>query len=147
MPIDHVPARWRPGAERLRAWMLTDASLLLILGGVFIARGIGFMPPPGDDIHPWEVTSPLMWGVIWTGVGAAALIAAPWHADRIGAAILGVATGLLVFWGLAFALIDVDEFLTRGTIYLGWASVILWAVWRGRRGEITVRHQVRGESR
>lgn len=145
MPIEHVPARWRPGVERLRSLLLTDASLLIILGLVFIARGIGFLPPPGADIHPWELTAPTAWGVVWASVGVAALLVVPWHAGRAGAAVLGGAVGLLVFWGLAFALIDIDELATRGSIYLGWALTILWAVWRGRRGEITVRHMTKGE--
>lgn len=145
MPIEHVPARWRPRAERLRAALLTDATLLIILGIVFIARGAGFMPPPGADIHPWELSAPATWGVVWAAMGVICLFAAPWYVGRVGAAVLGVATGLLVFWGMTFALVDLDELMTRGSIYIGWAVTIVWAIWRGRRGEITVRHTTKGE--
>lgn len=147
MPIEHVPARWRPGAERLRGVMLTDASLLAILGVVFVVRGLGFLPPPGADIHPWELSAPALWGVAWVSMGTICLVTVPWHASRIGAAVLGIATGLLVFWGMAFVLVDLDELMTRGAIYLGWAVTILWAVWRGRRGEIVVRHVAHGSGK
>lgn len=145
MPIEHVPARWRPRAERLRGWLLTDATLLVILGVVFICRGIGFLPPPGLDVHPWELSAPTVWGVVWAVLGVICLATAPWYASRVGAAVLGLASGLLVFWGLTFALVDIDELLTRGSIYLGWSATIWWAIWRGRRGEITVRHMTKGE--
>lgn len=53
MPIDHLPPQLRTRAERLRAFLITDVALLIILGGECIVRGASYLslPPPG---HPSE---------------------------------------------------------------------------------------------
>lgn len=137
MPIDYLPEPLYTPAERLRSFLLTDASVLVIVGVAMLARGIGLLPPPGQDIHPWEGSIPLSaWIVVWVGLGVTSIIAAPWHKTKVAAYILATDVMLITLWGATFVFVDADELFSRGAIYLGWSLTILWAVWRGRRGEI-----------
>ena len=81
MPIVHLPPSWRPPLERLRAFLLTDATAMLILGVSIILRGVSYMPVTGVGVssHPAEGALPIsVWAVVWIGVGVLCLVAAPW---------------------------------------------------------------------
>lgn len=140
MPIDHLPRHWQPPLERLRAVLLTDAGAMMILGAAILTRGISYRDLGTVVLfHPLDVALPL-WvdSALWTSVGVVLLVAAPWHARWFGRLALSAATGLLTLWGLLFILAPPAQFTQRGVMYIALGLVTLWAVWRGRRGEIRV---------
>lgn len=140
MPIDHLPPRFRSPAEKLRGFLLTDATVMLILGVAMIARGLSYRDLGSVVLfHPMDVSLPL-WvdSALWTGVGVVLVVGARWHECRIARLALSAATGLLTLWGLLFLFAPPAQFAQRGVIYLALALITLWAVWRGRRGEIRV---------
>lgn len=140
MPIDCLPEPLRTPAERLRAFLLADSAVMIIVGIAMIARGVGLLPPPGRDIHPWEnLISPDAWMVAWILLGVASIAAAPWHSSRVASLLLVADVMLLSFWGATFILAGPDELFSRGAIYLGWSVTIVWAIWRGKRGETLIR--------
>ena len=140
MPIDCLPEPLRTPAERLRAFLLTDGAVMLIVGIAMIARGIGLLPPPGQDVHPWEgMLPPQAWMVVWILLGVASIAASLWPSSRAASLLLVTDVMLLTFWGSMFILAGPDELFSRGAIYLGWSVTIVWAIWRGKRGETLIR--------
>lgn len=140
MPIDRLPTRWRTPAERLRAILLTDAGVMIILGLVFIVRGASYWSL-GQSVlvHPADVLVPdPVMSAVWITLGVLLVGLSPWHTSRAGRGMLGVATATLAFWGSLFIFSPPAAFTQRGIIYLGLAGIAIWAVWRGRRGEIRV---------
>lgn len=146
MPIEYLPASWRPPVARVRDAMMTDAAVMVILGVVMIARGVSYWDPGAHIfVHPLDVMLPT-WAISlgWAGVGAVLVGAARWHATVVGRAVLSVAVAILGGWGALFIFAPPAAFSQRGIIYLGLAAVIIWAVWRGKRGEIRVTKEAYG---
>lgn len=144
MPIDRLPARWQPPAECLRRVLMSDAGVMIILGVAMIVRGVSYFDLGSVVLfHPVDLFFPL-WvdASMWTGMGILLLIAARWHNRSFGRAILASSTGLLALWGLLFLFSPPAQFAQRGIMYLCIAAIVIWAVWRGRRGEIRVREGV-----
>ena len=141
MPIEHLPERIRPPLLRLRDWLLTDATLYVILGTLLICRGvaawvidyIAVVPHPGDGLF-----TAAGWTALWVVLGVVCLLVTPWHTSRVGAAVLSVTTSVLLLWGLGYLMYDPAQFAYRGVLYIGFTATILWAVWRGRRGQVTI---------
>ena len=141
MPIEHLPPRIQPPLLRLRDWLLTDATLYVILGALMICRGVAAwvidditaVPHPGEGLLTAEG-----WTVLWLVLGASCLLATPWHATRAGAVVLSVTTSALLLWGIGYLMYDPAQFAYRGVLYIGFTVTILWAVWRGRRGQVTI---------
>lgn len=141
MPIEHLPRRVQPPLRRLRDWLLTDATLYVILGTLMISRGVAawvidditVVPHPGGGLLTAEG-----WAVLWLVLGVACLLVTPWHTTRAGAVVLSVTTSVLLLWGLGYLMYDPAQFTYRGVLYIGFAVTILWAVWRGRRGQVTI---------
>lgn len=140
MPIERLPERWRPSLRRLRDALMTDAGVMVILGVVMIARGVSYAEP-GQHVfvHPLDVVLPL-WvpATVWVVLGGVLILASRWHSTTVGRTVLAAAVGGLGLWGSLFIFAPPAAFSQRGIIYLGLAAVIVWAVWRGRRGEIRV---------
>lgn len=141
MLIDHLPPRLRPPVERVRDVVMTDAGVMIILGIALIVRG-GSYYALGTHIlvNPLDLYLP-MWVVAgwWIGVGVSLLGAARWQATMVGRLVLTLGVATLALWGSLFLFAPPAAFAQRGIIYLALAAVIVWAVWRGRRGEIRVR--------
>lgn len=141
MPIDKLPQKYQPVAYRLRAFLMTDATALLILGVCFLARGAGWLIRRGPaGPHPmtligFPVTA---WIAVAVTLGLACLATAVWHQSRLGALVLALAVALVTLWGMAFLPESLATFLERGSVYLALSVMTMWAVWRGKRGEITL---------
>lgn len=144
MPIDHLPDRWRHKAECLRGVVMSDAGVMIILGVAMIIRGVSYMDLGSVVLyHPIDLFFPLWVDIaLWTGMGVILLIASCWHSSSFGRAALSIATALLAMWGLLFLMAPPAQFAQRGIMYLAIAAVVIWAVWRGKRGEIRVREGV-----
>lgn len=139
MPVDKLPARFAPAGYRARAFLMTDATLLIVLGLYLVMRGIGMLPPPLGDLHPWESLVPAtMWAGVWIGLGVASLLVAPWHSRRVASLVLAADVMLTMLWGMTFVLADFDQFVARGSVYLALGTLVVWAVWRGKRSEVKV---------
>ena len=142
MPIDHLPPRLRAPAERLRAWALTDAVLLVLLGAAGLSRGISYLrdTPVGvlqGRAHPSESWMPLeVWGWVWITVAVLCLATSLRHRCRLADWGLYAGLGLHVLWGLS--LIKAGLWLT-GSWYLLFAASISYTVWRGSRMELRIR--------
>ena len=141
MPIVHLPRSWQPPLVRLRDFLLTDATALLILGVSIVLRGISYMPVMGGGVssHPAEGALPIeVWAVVWIGVGVLCLLATPWHAGPVAAVALGLGVGLNALWAVSFFASSVTGGMSRGWVtgtgYATVALVVLWAVWRDKRG-------------
>lgn len=143
MPIDHLPGRWRPPLERARAVFMTDAGVMLILGVIMLIRGLSYADV-GQEVlyHPGDASLPaVIPALVWGGTGLWLIIAARWQATAFGRAALATSVAVLALWGGLFLFSPPAAFSQRGVLYLGMAGVIIWAVWRGRRGEIRVREE------
>lgn len=141
MPIDHFPARLRPPLERLRCILMTDAGVMWILGVAMIVRGLSYFDLGVVVLfHPVDLFFPI-WvdATIWIGVGTTLLIASRWHSSRFGRMTLAASTGLIALWGFLFLFAPPAQFAQRGVMYLAIAGIVIWSVWRGKRGEIRIR--------
>lgn len=155
VPIDHLPQRWQPPLERLRGFLLTDATALLILGVSIVLRGVSYLPLAGGSIssHPAEGALPIsVWAIVWTGVGVLCLVAAPWHEGPVAAVALGLGIGLHALWGASFFTATITGDMPRGWVtgtgYATVALVVLWSVWRHKRcGVMPSREEVADELR
>ncbi len=155
MPIEHLPPRIRRPAERLRGFLLTDATALLILGVSIILRGVSYMPALGGGVssHPAEGALPIsVWAVVWIGVGVLCLVAAPWHKGPVAAVALGLGLGLHALWAASFFTASITGDMPRGWVTgTGYATValaVLWGVWRHKRdGVMPSREEVAHELR
>ena len=155
MPIDLLPRRWQPPLERLRGFLLTDATAMLILGLSIILRGLSYMPALGGGVssHPAEGALPISaWAIIWIGVGVLCLVATPWHAGPVAAVALGLGIGLHALWAASFFTATITGDMPRGWVtgtgYATVALVVLWSVWRHKRdGAMPSREEVAYELR
>lgn len=143
MPIEHLPPRLRSPAERLRGFLLTDATVMLILGVSIILRGVSYMPIMGGGVssHPAEGALPIsVWAIVWTGVGVLCLASSPWHEGPVAAVALGLGIGLNALWAASFFTASITGDMSRGWVtgtgYGTVAVVVLWSVWRHKRGGI-----------
>lgn len=144
MPIDHLPVRLRSPAERARNFLMTDSGVMVILGVTMFIRGASYyslgahvLVNPLDTELPSALTSG--W---WISVGVGLVVASKWQATAPARIILMLGVGTLVAWGSLFLFAPPAAFAQRGIIYLALATVIVWSVWRGRRGEVRVRTEV-----
>ena len=154
MPIDHLPQRWQPPLIRLRAFLFTDATALLILGVSIILRGISYLSLTGGGVssHPAEGALPIgVWAIIWIGVGVLCLVAAPWHKGPVAAVALGLGIGLNALWAASFFTATITGEMPRGWVtgtgYAAVALLALWSVWRDKRGGLPSREEVADELR
>ena len=153
--IDYLPRRWHPPLERLRGFLLTDATALLILGVSIILRGVSYMPVMGGGVssHPAEGALPIeVWAVVWIGVGVLCLVAAPWHKGPVAAVALGLGVGLNALWAASFFTATITGEMSRGWVtgtgYATVALVVLWSVWRDKGGgAVPSREEVASELR
>ncbi|WP_311342831.1 hypothetical protein [Corynebacterium riegelii] len=151
MPIDHLPERMKPAAYRTRSWCLTDSPALVILGLGIILRGVSYTPwlmsPSAQTSHPAEgMLSMTTWAIIWIAAGIGCVVAA--FAPRAAPVFVGAGVGLSLMWGLSFIADSIIDRSPRGWLpsvsYLQVAALVVWAVWKGRREEIT-KQEVRDE--
>lgn len=150
MPIDHLPAAWRPAARRLRDWCLGIGPALIVLGVGAVARGVTYLPPlmttsSATRSHPVEgVLSMEVWGWVWIIAGVATLVAAWW--DRIAPLAVGAGVGLNLLWGASFIADAIARESPRGWLpavgYVSVALLVWWAVWRGQREPRVTREEV-----
>lgn len=141
MPINYLPSALRPPARKLREVMLKDSGMFIILGVFFIARGVGYLA--GDDgpglpaqLLPFPAS---WWAVTWLAVGVIAVVVARKWQSRIAGVVLYLLFGMIGLWGAAFLLISPAAFLDRGSAFLTIAALAFWAVWRGRKTEVSIR--------
>ncbi|MGP5269789.1 hypothetical protein ACTXK0_05180 [Corynebacterium variabile] len=148
MTIERLPRAMRPPAERLRSFLLTDATVLLILGACCIARGVAYTGAVGAvRTHPAEeMLSIGWWAVIWIAVGIACIAASPWHRALVAAIALAAGVSLHIAWALSYIWESADGDTPRGWVgsigHVAVATLVLWSVWRGSREEVRVREVV-----
>ena len=83
-----------------------------------------------------------VWSVIWVAVGVLCLVGAVWSRRRIAALAVGLGVGLNMLWAGSFLAATITGDMARGWVSaVGYASVallVVWAVWRGSRAEVTI---------
>lgn len=137
MPIDHLPAPWRPPVRRFRDWLATDHGVILGLALFFTSRAMSYRYTPPELLQHIIETAP-MWAspAIW-GTGAALLWAALLPKGcRIDTIALTAAVIVMALWGVLFLWSSPAIFLLRGTPYIALAGFTIYTVWRGRSGTI-----------
>lgn len=141
MPIERLPVRLRPPLERLRRILMSDAGVMWILGVAMIIRGISYFDLGSVVLfHPVDLLFPI-WvdAALWIGVGTTLLVASRWHRSLFGRMTLAASTGFIALWGFLFLFAPPAQFAQRGIMYLAIAAIVIWSVWRGKRGEIRIR--------
>lgn len=152
MPIDHMPPRWRPGLKRLRAFLMTDATAIIILGVGILLRGLSYAPvvlgpPPPRGTHPAEMWLDMdIWAAVWITIGLICLIAPFTRLEALKVAALAGGTGITMLWGVSFLTQSITSD-GRGWVtaigYFTTVALVGWAVWRGKRGDIPLEHERR----
>lgn len=146
MPIERLPPSIQPAARRARRWLMTDATAILVMGIGILLRGFSYLPivlgdPPPAGTHPAELSLPMpVWGVIWLSVGSACIVSAFVRTWIIDALALAAGVMLYVGWGSSFLIASLIGHSSRGWVsaigYFSVAILVLWAVWRGKRGDL-----------
>lgn len=147
MPIERFPQEWQPALYRLREFLKTDATVMLVLGLGIVIRGVSYLPwlrPPVRGTHPAETifTMPT-WSFVWIIVGVICIAGAFIGAGRMQTAGFALAIGLNTAWGLSFLFATLFGDSPRAWVSaIGYFSIValaLWGVWRGRAGEIHIK--------
>lgn len=148
MPILYLPPRWHPPARKLRNFLLTDATALLILGIGILFRGMSYTPgilgpAPQSGSHPAEVMLPInAWAAVWIIAGVACIAAAFTRSEILDAVALGLGVALNISWGVSFITATAIGDSPRGWVsavgYFSIAALVMWAVWRGKRGDVHI---------
>lgn len=119
---------------------MTDAGAMIILGITMITRGISYhrlgtfiLVYPLDTHLPIWLTSGY-----WIGLGTTLIVASWWQATPAARVILAAPVNTRTLWSSLFIFAPPAAFHQLGAVYLGLAAIVIWAVWRGRRGEIRV---------
>lgn len=144
MPIDHFPSSWHTPLERLRAWLVTDASALLVLAWSALGHAVAYGWLHSGVTHPAEMWMPLpTWSVVWAVVATLALGGAAFHRTFLSTVATGAAVGLHGAWALSHlggALFgDFERGFVGFTAYSSLVLLMLWALWRGARTEIQIK--------
>lgn len=145
MPIEHLPSRVQPTARRVRAFLMTDSTALLLLAAVQVAVGFYYLPGTFGDPLQWqrpaEMIMPITaWAWVHIAVGLLCLVAAFTGRGHIDVVALAAATGLNLSWtfSLLAAAVEHDQAVLWlvGVLILAMTVSLMWAVWRGKRGDI-----------
>lgn len=153
MPIEHLPPRVQPTARRVRAFLMTDSTALLLLAVVQAAVGLYYLPHVLGDPLRWErpvesIMPITAWAWVHLGVSLICATAAFTDRWRVDVIALAVATGLNISWafGLLAGAAETGQSILWlvGTLIFSLTGAIMWAVWRGKRGDIPIMED-RGE--
>lgn len=143
MPIDRLPPCMRRPAENLRRFLMTDATVLMILGVGCIARGVSYSSHlgPVPHQHPAEAWMGIgAWSTVWILVGVACVIITPWHRSVTAALAVGAGMSLHLLWGFSFLWNTLHGDSPRGWVssigYFMVALLVAWTVWRGSRIDV-----------
>ena len=137
---------WKPTAAqkyRMRMWLTSDETGLIILGILGFARGISYFPPLAEPNRPPAHTlehllSPPAWGILWALAGLGCIVAVVWK--RTQPAAVGVMVGMHFLWAISFATVGGRGWVSAIS-YLCVFALAFWAFTRGRREP----HLVRGD--
>lgn len=153
MPIEHLPPRARPAALRLRRFLMTDSTALLLLAVVQAAVGLYYLPGVLGDSLQWQrpvesIMPIIVWAWVHIAVSLVCGVAAFTDRWRVDVIALAVATGLNLSWAFSLlaASIEHDQAVLWlvGVLILSMTVSLMWAVWRGKRGDIPIGEDRRG---
>lgn len=148
MPIEHLPKRFHPVAYRLRGFLMTNSTALLILAGMQIAVGFYYLPGCLGDPLSWHRPNAILmpvhvWAWVHITIGVIGIIAAIMRRCHLDTIMLMIATGLNLSWAssLLVAAVDYSESVLWLVAVLIFALTVslMWAIWRGKRGDIPFR--------
>ena len=144
MPIDRMPRRWQPFLYRLRRWLLSDASALLVVAYSGLGHALAYTWLHTEISHPAERYMALSWwAVAWALSAVLGVAGAVWYRTRVSSAAVGLGVGLHSLWALSHLGGAVTGDFARGyvgfVIYSGMVLVLFWSLWRGYRTEIVLR--------
>ena len=147
--LESMKARTCGPFARLRAFLLTDSTALLILGAGIVTRGVSYTtsllgPPPSHGSHPAEAFLPIpLWGSIWIIAGGFCLAVAFSRSDRVQGIGIGLGVALNALWGVSFVFDSLGAWPSRSWVssvgYISIVLLVLWAIWRGKRGDVDIR--------
>ncbi|AKN76182.1 hypothetical protein D881_02065 [Corynebacterium ulcerans NCTC 12077] len=155
MPIERLPMKVQPAAYRVRAFLMTDSTAIIILGIGILARGLSYLPivlgpPPSKGAHPAEGLLPIeAWGLVWVIVGILCLLAAFTKQQVLDVLALCAGVALNCLWGFSFiqgAIIagQGSRLWVSSIGYFSIVALVMWAVWRGKRGDIPLSEDEKG---
>lgn len=153
MPIERLPTSVRSAAYRVRAFLMTDSTALLILAGVQAAVGLYYLPGVLGDSLQWQrpvesIMPIIVWAWVHIIVGVVGVVAAITRKFHLDTVMLAVSTALNLSWAssLMVASIEHDQAVLWlvGVLILAMTVSLMWAVWRGKRGDIPIGEDRRG---
>lgn len=155
MLIERLPTSVQPTARRVRAFLMTDSTAIIILGIGILARGLSYLPivlgpPPSKGAHPAEGLLPIeAWGLVWVIVGILCLLAAFTKQQVLEVLALCAGVALDCLWGFSFiqgAIIagQGSRLWVSSIGYFSIVALVMWAVWRGKRGDIPLSEDEKG---
>lgn len=137
MPIEKLPLKAQPVAYKLRAIVMSDVTLLVVIGIMAIARGIAYLAAESPANHIVEMWMPLgAWAILWITAGSLTLIGALVYKSTFAALTIGLLIGIYVLWGCSYFLQSLllgPPLWASAINHWGIATIALWAVWRGSR--------------
>ncbi|AJE32497.1 hypothetical protein B842_03220 [Corynebacterium humireducens NBRC 106098 = DSM 45392] len=144
MPIEYLPAPVQPWARRLRGWLLSDASALLVLAYSAWGHAAAYQWIHTQVTHPAEAYFGFhVWALVWAGVGVLALAGAVWHRHLVATLATGAVVGIHALWAashLGGALVgDFARGYVGFSVYSSLVLLTFWSLWRGARTEIQIR--------
>lgn len=132
-------------ADKTRSFLISDATLLILLGLMGVARGVGIAR--GSILrHPAEVWLSLtVWATVWIVVSIVCLVSSVVHDSPLAAIALALLVGLNAIWASSYiyaSIFNNVNLLASAANHAGIALLALWVVWRGTRLEIRVEQEV-----
>lgn len=135
MPIDRLPPKVKPYAERLRSLAITDVPVMLLMGAISMITGIAYViNPPDQPFHPLEnLTYTGFFGILWIVSASFIFVSCLFPRTFFASASLGVGILMYFVWSGSLVTEFFNDFrfslLARGLQYAGIALLALYSVW------------------
>lgn len=148
MPIERLPASWRPFAYRVRKWAKGDGPVFAIASGVSAGYATAYLelfrPYKPAFMHPIEdVIDTHAWGFVWamTFIMCGLMVFSP--DGPVQAMIITWWGALMLLWGSSYIISWIEAPVPYG-LPIGLVHIFLplqaaWAVWRGHRSELLIK--------
>lgn len=142
MPIERLPARYRPAARSLRDWLMTDKGLLLILAMFCAMRSVGYTRIEDRTLlqHALEIgndwISPALWIVLT--VLCVVSVVLP-ECQKLEIVALSAVVGAIALWGMLYIQSSPPGLFSRGSAYITIALLVVYTLWRGDSTRVRIR--------
>lgn len=135
-----IPKELRGKIAVLVDFLLSDSGVHLILFMTYTGKSVSYIPGTAVQTfeHPYELLIPLaniqlLWGII----GMLNFLAAFYRKTWFTSGVFALTMAYLFVWGLGYSLSNNVYLSNLGALHIGFMSMTILAVIRGRRGVLT----------